>query len=64
MAYVSVGKAIEMGYVKTEFSAVDSEIFILIRDKSCCKVVKMPFYKNRLKKEKCRKFTNCIKYNL
>ena len=42
----SVGKAIGMGYVKTEFSAVDSEIFILIRDKKiAAKVVKMPFYK-------------------
>ena len=41
----SVGKAIGMGYVKTEFSAVDSEIFILIRDKKiAAKVVKMPFY--------------------
>ncbi|WP_374549187.1 glycine cleavage system aminomethyltransferase GcvT [Flavobacterium sp.] len=43
----SLGKAIGMGYVKTEFSAVDSEIFILIRDKKVkAKVVKMPFYKN------------------
>ncbi|MFN8325272.1 MAG: glycine cleavage system aminomethyltransferase GcvT [Flavobacteriaceae bacterium] len=42
----SLGKAIGMGYVKTEFSAVDSEIFILIRDKKVkAKVVKMPFYK-------------------
>jgi aminomethyltransferase len=42
----SLGKAIGMGYVKTEFSAVDSDIFILIRDKKiAAKVVKMPFYK-------------------
>lgn len=42
----SLGKAIGMGYVKTEFSAADSEIFILIRDKKiAAKVVKMPFYK-------------------
>ena len=42
----SLGKAIGMGYVKTEFSAVDSEIYILIRDKKiAAKVVKLPFYK-------------------
>lgn len=42
----SLGKAIGMGYVKTEFAAADSEIFILIRDKKItAKVVKMPFYK-------------------
>ncbi|GEC78172.1 glycine cleavage system aminomethyltransferase GcvT [Flavobacterium aquatile] len=42
----SLGKAIGMGYVKTEFSAVDSEIYILIRDKKIAtKVVKLPFYK-------------------
>jgi aminomethyltransferase len=42
----SLGKAIGMGYVKTEFSDADSEIFILIRDKKiAAKVVKMPFYK-------------------
>ena len=42
----TVGKGIGMGYVKTEFSATDSEIFILIRDKKvAAKVVKMPFYK-------------------
>ena len=42
----SLGKAIGMGYVKTEFTALDSEIFILIRDKKiAAKVVKMPFYK-------------------
>lgn len=42
----SLGKAIGMGYVTTEFAAVDSEIFILIRDKKVkAQVVKMPFYK-------------------
>lgn len=42
----SLGKAIGMGYVKTEFSTVDSEIYILIRDKKiAAKVVKLPFYK-------------------
>ncbi len=42
----SLGKAIGMGYVATEFSVADSEIFILIRDKKiAAKVVKMPFYK-------------------
>jgi aminomethyltransferase len=35
-----------MGYVKTEFSAVGSDIFIVIRDKKiAAKVVKLPFYK-------------------
>lgn len=42
----SLGKAIGMGYVKTEFAAADSEIYILIRDKKiAAKVVKIPFYK-------------------
>ena len=42
----SLGIAIGMGYVKTEFAAADSEIFILIRNKKiAAKVVKMPFYK-------------------
>ncbi|HCQ14431.1 glycine cleavage system aminomethyltransferase GcvT [Flavobacterium sp.] len=42
----SLGKAIGMGYVKTEFSTVDSEIYIVIRDKKiAAKVVKLPFYK-------------------
>ena len=41
----SVKKAIGMGYVKTEFAAPDSEIFVEIRDKGVlAKVVKMPFY--------------------
>lgn len=42
----SLGKGIGMGYVKTEFSAVDSDIYILIRNnKVAAKVVKTPFYK-------------------
>ena len=42
----SLGKAIGMGYVKTEFATPDSDIYILIRDKKItAKVVKMPFYK-------------------
>ncbi|MBP5983354.1 MAG: glycine cleavage system aminomethyltransferase GcvT [Fluviicola sp.] len=41
----SVKKAIGMGYVATEFAAVDSEIYISIREKGVkAKVVKMPFY--------------------
>ncbi len=40
----SLNKAIGMGYVKTEFSKVDSEIFIEIREKQVkAKVVKIPF---------------------
>jgi len=35
-----------MGYLKTEFSTPDSEIYIQIRNnKVKAKVVKMPFYK-------------------
>jgi aminomethyltransferase len=35
-----------MGYVKNEFAAADTAIYILIRDKKiAAKVVKMPFYK-------------------
>ena len=42
----SLGKAIGMGYVASQFAAVDSEIFIVIRDKKiAAKVVNMPFYK-------------------
>lgn len=42
----SLGKGIGMGYVKTGFAAVDTEIFIQIRNnKVAAKVVKMPFYK-------------------
>ncbi len=40
----SLNKAIGMGYVSTSFSKLDSEIFILIRDKAIkAKVVKTPF---------------------
>ncbi len=43
----SLGKGIGMGYVKKEFSTIDSEIFIQIRNnKVAAKVVKMPFIKN------------------
>ena len=42
----SLNKAIGMGYVPTALAKVDSEIFIVIRDKAIkAKVVKMPFYK-------------------
>jgi aminomethyltransferase len=42
----SVKKAVGMGYVPTEYSAVDAQIFIKVRDKLlAAKVVKMPFYK-------------------
>ncbi|MES2678358.1 MAG: glycine cleavage system aminomethyltransferase GcvT [Bacteroidota bacterium] len=42
----SLNKAIGMGYVKTEFSKADTEIFILIRDKAIkAKVTKLPFLK-------------------
>lgn len=42
----SLGKGIGLGYVTTENSKVDSEIFIKIRNnKVAAKVVKMPFYK-------------------
>lgn len=42
----SVKKAIGLGYVKSEFSKVGSEIFILIRDKRIkAQVVRPPFYK-------------------
>ncbi|NSL89279.1 glycine cleavage system aminomethyltransferase GcvT [Chitinophaga sp. Mgbs1] len=40
----SLGKAIGLGYVKTPFAALDSEIFIAVRDKALkAKVVKVPF---------------------
>ena len=43
----SLQLAIGMGYVKTEFSSVETEIFIEIRDKSLkAKVVALPFYKS------------------
>lgn len=42
----STKKAIGLGYVPTEFSAVDSEIYIQVRNKQLkAKVVKLPFYK-------------------
>lgn len=42
----SLGKGIGMGYVKSEFATVDTEIFIKIRNNNvAAKVVKMPFYK-------------------
>ncbi|MBL1231164.1 MAG: glycine cleavage system protein T [Flavobacteriales bacterium] len=42
----SLNKAIGMGYVATPFAKVDSDIYILIRDKKVkANVVKMPFYK-------------------
>jgi len=43
----SLNKAIGMGYVKTAFSKLGSEIYILIRDKKIkASVVKTPFYNN------------------
>ena len=40
----SLGKAIGMGYVRTPYAAIDSNIFIKVRDKLLqAKVVKMPF---------------------
>ncbi len=40
----SLNKAIGMGYVKKEFSAIDTEILIAVRDKQLkAKVVKIPF---------------------
>lgn len=42
----SLNKAIGMGYVSTENAAIDSEIYIAIRNKNIkAKVVKLPFYK-------------------
>ena len=42
----SLGKGIGLGYVKTEFTAVDTEIYIQIRNnKVKAKIVKPPFYK-------------------
>jgi aminomethyltransferase len=43
----SLSKAIGMGYIDVSSAAVDSEIFIVIRDKKVLsKVVKLPFYKS------------------
>ena len=42
----SLGKGIGLGYVKTEFTALDTEIYIQIRNnKVKAKIVKPPFYK-------------------
>ncbi len=42
----SVDKAIGLGYVKKEFTAIDTEIFVEVRNKLIkAKVVKPPFYK-------------------
>ena len=42
----SLNKAIGMGYVKTEYSKFDSEVYIKIRNKLLrAKIVKIPFYK-------------------
>jgi aminomethyltransferase len=40
----SLGKAIGMGYVRTSFAAIDSDIYIRVRDKQLkARVVKIPF---------------------
>ncbi len=42
----SLGKAIGMGYVKTEYSEPEQEIYITVRNKSLlARVVRMPFYR-------------------
>ncbi len=42
----SMKKAVGLGYVKTEYTAVDTEIFIAVRKKQLkAKLVKLPFYK-------------------
>lgn len=42
----SMKKAIGLGYVPTEFSKIDSEVYIQVRNKQLkAKVVKLPFYK-------------------
>jgi len=42
----SLGKAIGMGYIKTEYSEPEQEIYITVRNKSIlAKVVRMPFYR-------------------
>ena len=42
----SLSKGIGLGYVKTENTSVDTEIFIKVRNKNiAAKVVKLPFYK-------------------
>ncbi|MCB0804549.1 MAG: glycine cleavage system aminomethyltransferase GcvT [Bacteroidales bacterium] len=43
----SLGKAIGMGYVSSEFAGFDNDIFIRIRNKLLkAKIVKIPFYKS------------------
>jgi aminomethyltransferase len=40
----SLGKAIGLGYVRTDLSGLDSEIYVEVRDKLLkAKVVKIPF---------------------
>ncbi|HPH90175.1 MAG TPA: glycine cleavage T C-terminal barrel domain-containing protein, partial [Ferruginibacter sp.] len=40
----TLGKAVGMGYVETKYAAIDSEIFIAVRNTLLrAKVVKMPF---------------------
>jgi len=40
----SLSKAIGMGYIDTAYSALDTELFVKVRDKSVkAKVVKIPF---------------------
>ncbi len=42
----SLQKALGLGYVKTEFSKIGTDIYILIRDKKIkAQVVRPPFYK-------------------
>ena len=42
----SLGRAVAMGYVSSDFSAVDSEVNIVIRNKSLkAKVCRFPFLK-------------------
>ncbi|PZD79263.1 glycine cleavage system aminomethyltransferase GcvT [Mesonia sp. K7] len=42
----STGKAIGLGYVKTAYKDIDTEVFVAIRNKQiAAKVVKLPFYK-------------------
>lgn len=42
----SLNKAIGMGYINTAFSTIDTEIYVIIRDKAIkAKVVKLPFLK-------------------
>lgn len=48
----TLGKPLGLGYVPTELSAVDSEFDVLVRNKPVrARVVKMPFYKPRYKRD-------------